>query len=1014
MIEITREQLRGLTGVQLRELVARLCEAELRARGAPASAVRWSGAHSAPDGGLDVECRVEDRPFQGDFVPRPRTGFQVKKPSMPPSKIAPEMSPKGRLRPVFSTLAADNGCYIIVSLADNPTGSTALKRQETMREQLEPMRSHGDLRTDFYGRSELANWLRQHPGVQLWVRDKLGIPLEGWKPLGRWTNTPLNDSDELICKPGVSISLLGRGATRLDIGQGIQAIRDLLRTSDRAVRIVGLSGVGKTRILQALFEGSVGADPLDRSLAIYADLGTNPIPTPSQVVARLKAEGQPAILVLDNCPADAHSLLAAEVSGAPRVRLITVEYDIREDKPEVTTVIRIDAEGIGIVEVLVSRRYPALGQRNARRIAEFSGGNARVALALANALEDNEDLSDFSDAQLFARLFHQRGTPDEHLLVAARTLALVYSYSVASDETGVDELATLAGLIGQTRQKLYAATHTLLERQLAQQRGYWRAILPPAVANRLAASGLDDIPTEELRNTLETLPNDRLLKSFGKRLGYPETDDEDSRRAIEFLDELDDLLRPARLPDQIRVYVCDVGHRQFSVLDECDDDPRSQEECSRKAASRAYDLGLAACRDLEAVEECSQELFTGETGFLADFGKGMASEYDEPRFLWDRLVGYLQITEGVPTHCAILCGALDGIHERDEALAKRILRESAANPALRPFIARLHLSVPVSCESIGTFLRALGFDDTPLDQFATLAWQRPPQALPEALIRDLFAEILQRPRGPTIVLTGMSRRIRQLEVGQLTFGSDLKRLGLIALTATLRNPSNPYNHADHRHLPDVLAFCLDEAEFPQEATQVLDAFLARMNGPYAIMAGLRAAAAILAEKMPFRFLDGVCLDPALEDHYRRRLFTEPRRGTSPLADVDEGTLIEWCRRGDFEERLTALSQAVHPFAPGNDGKGVVFSGQARAILHATQNPGVILGNFANSIRPNGWSGSLADIIAERCRPFEALRRDDRSHVRIAARNLLPRIKEWEHQERQDERDRARQRDQRFE
>ena len=1279
MFEITTEQLRGLTGVQLRELVARLCEAELRVRGAPASAVRWSGAHTAPDGGLDVECHIEDRQFQGDFVPRPRTGFQVKKPSMPPSKIAREMSPKGRLRPVFSTLAANTGCYIIVSLADNPAGNAAFIRQNAIREQLEPIRPLGDLRTDFYGCCELASWLRRHLGVQLWVRDKLGIPLEGWKPLGRWTNTPLNDSDELICKPGVSISLPGKGATRLDIGQGIQAIRDLLRTSDRAVRIVGLSGVGKTRIVQALFERSVGADPLDRSLAVYADLGTSPVPTPSQVVARLKAEGQPAILVLDNCPADAHSLLAAEVSDTPKVRLITIEYDIREDRPEVTTVIRIDAEGIGIVEVLVSRRYPALGQLNARSIAEFSGGNSRVALALANALEDNEDLSDFSHAQLFTRLFHQRGTPDEHLLVAARTLALVYSYSIAPDENGVDELATLAGLIGQTRQKLYAASHTLLERQLAQQRGHWRAILPPAVANRLAARGLDDIPIEELQNTLETLPNDRLLKSFGKRLGYlhlhrtaqrivrswlcqggllhavedltddrmqllvnvapaapeavlraiearvilagtdgffagtdarfqqiagllgaiaydadlferciallvslaiaqrreqphadvagrlcslfalfmsgteatpdtrervlrrylgssrdderrigsqmlevalkgsdgfsfamfdfgarprtfgyeprtaedhdqwfirfvslavesaadedaelsthareilanelellilesptlrpvlidaarslhnhrpwlegwravrsikhlgyPETDDEDSRRAIELLDELDDLLRPARLADQIRVYVCDMGHRQFSVLDECDDDPQSQEECSREAALRAFDLGLAACRDLEAVDECSQELFTGETGFLADFGKGMASGYDEPRLLWDRLVGYLQTAEDLPTHCTILCGALEGIHERDEALAKRILRESAENPALRPFIARLHLSVPASCASIGTFLRALRFDDTPLDQFATLAWQRPPHALPEALVRDLFAQILERPQGTTIVLTGLSRRIRRLEDGQLTFGSDLKRLGLIASTATLRDPSNRYNHADHRHLPDVLAFCLDDAELPQEATQVLEAFLARINARYAIMAGLRAAAAILVEKMPFRFLDGACLDPALEDHNRRRLFAEPRRGTSPLAGVNEGTLIEWCRRGDFEERLTALSQTVHPFSPEKDGKGVVFSGQARAILDAAQNPSVILGNFANSIRPNGWSGSLADVIAERCRPFEALLRDDRSHVRNAARDLLPRIKEWEHQERHSERDRARKRDQRFE
>ena len=83
-----------MSDVHLRELVARLCEAELRLAGAPVSAVRWAGAQTAPDGGLDVDCRVEDEGFCGDFVPRPRTGFQVKEPAMPPARIAKEISPK--------------------------------------------------------------------------------------------------------------------------------------------------------------------------------------------------------------------------------------------------------------------------------------------------------------------------------------------------------------------------------------------------------------------------------------------------------------------------------------------------------------------------------------------------------------------------------------------------------------------------------------------------------------------------------------------------------------------------------------------------------------------------------------------------------------------------------------------------------------------------------------------------------------------------------------------------------
>ena len=520
MFEITKDQLRQFGDVDLRELVARLCEAELLRAGAPASAIRWGGAHTARDGGLDVDCHIEEDGFSGDFVPRPRTGFQVKKPKMPPAEIAKEMSPKGQIRPALQELAASNGCYIIVSLDDDPSVQAAARRKKAMRLQIKDLSESGDLRTDFYGRAELANWLRQHLGVQLWARGVLGMPLDGWKSLDRWTSTPPGDADELICRPGVSIALPGRDADKLDIEHGIGEIRNLIRNSDKALRIVGLSGVGKTRIVQALFEGSVGDDPLDLSLAVYTDLGTDPNPTPSQMLARLGAEGHPAILVLDNCPADTHSLLAGGARATPNLRLITIEYDIREDRPEDTAVIRIEADRDEIVETLVLRRFPDLGHVNARKIAEFSGGNARLGLALADAVGEAGNLSGFSNAQLFDRLFYQRGVRDADLLTAARALALVYSFSVEVDEGGVDELATLAELVGLARLALYGAAQSLLERQLAQKRGRWRAVLPPAVSNRLAAQAIDYIPIGSLRDTFEQLHSGRLLNSFGKRLGY--------------------------------------------------------------------------------------------------------------------------------------------------------------------------------------------------------------------------------------------------------------------------------------------------------------------------------------------------------------------------------------------------------------------------------------------------------------------------------------------------------------
>lgn len=82
----------------LRELVARLSEAELFLQGLSPAAVTWGANQTAADGGLNV--RME---FSGDvtiavLIPRPLTGFQVKAREMPRATVLPEMSPGGSTR----------------------------------------------------------------------------------------------------------------------------------------------------------------------------------------------------------------------------------------------------------------------------------------------------------------------------------------------------------------------------------------------------------------------------------------------------------------------------------------------------------------------------------------------------------------------------------------------------------------------------------------------------------------------------------------------------------------------------------------------------------------------------------------------------------------------------------------------------------------------------------------------------------------------------------------------------
>lgn len=520
IFDIEKDDLLRLSDERLEELIARLAEAEVAALGYSPASVSWSGSIKAPDEGIDVHVQVDAPTLETGFLSRPATVLQSKKDSMPKSAISAEMLKDGNLNPTIANQAKAAGSYIVVSLADDCSPPMKRERLTAMQAAVACDPNKDKIHLDFFDRSKLAQWVRQHPSVLLWLKGKLGQGYSGWQPYGAWSNPPKGSPDALISAPGVTIHVPSESGQKFSIEDAIEPMRRLICTSKKAVRITGLSGVGKTRIVQSLFDETVGDDPLDRTVAVYVDTGQDPDPSASAMLDRLIAEGRRVVMILDNCPSDLHSALAAKVSAASGdVSLITVEYDIRDDKPQTTEVIHIEANGPEVAEELLMRRFPEIGQGNARRVAEFADGNSRVALAIAERVEQGESLAQLSDAELFDRLFQQRKGEDGDLREQAETLSLVYSFSVSNPEVGQNELEVLGSISGHSKTQLFRAAKKLADRHVVQKRAHWRAILPHAVANRLAGSALESIPVETLRSTFEAPGNSRLLMSFAHRLG---------------------------------------------------------------------------------------------------------------------------------------------------------------------------------------------------------------------------------------------------------------------------------------------------------------------------------------------------------------------------------------------------------------------------------------------------------------------------------------------------------------
>src|SRR4051812_23468094 len=58
VFSVRSEDIQSLTDVQARELIARLCKSELRAKSISTAAVSWGGDQRAKDGGVDVRVDV--------------------------------------------------------------------------------------------------------------------------------------------------------------------------------------------------------------------------------------------------------------------------------------------------------------------------------------------------------------------------------------------------------------------------------------------------------------------------------------------------------------------------------------------------------------------------------------------------------------------------------------------------------------------------------------------------------------------------------------------------------------------------------------------------------------------------------------------------------------------------------------------------------------------------------------------------------------------------------------------
>ena len=222
--------------------------------------------------------------------------FQCKTGDLGPTEFAEEMvKTNGSLKSKVQEVFDNKGTYIIFINIDYVQSQIDL-RIKNMREKLRELKLpySETAQIKIYSLSTIVSWVNNHISAAVFVLNKNGrsLPL-GLQTLDEWGN--IKEFKDFPFFPDVSRQSF------------IETIKSEINNPRQVIRLVGLSGLGKSRTVFEAFNGLSEYDSL-RSDIVYLDLKDGSENVPSYVANWIR-NGLSGILILDNCPLDIHKIV---------------------------------------------------------------------------------------------------------------------------------------------------------------------------------------------------------------------------------------------------------------------------------------------------------------------------------------------------------------------------------------------------------------------------------------------------------------------------------------------------------------------------------------------------------------------------------------------------------------------------------------------------------------------------------------------------------------------------------
>lgn len=289
----------------------------------------------------------------------------------------------------------------------------------------------------------------------------------------------------------------------------IEQLREHFLKPRSIARIVGLSGLGKTRLALEVFRppNNSTPDPVQRALTrkvVYVDAaavgGGASLPS---VLTEWRNFGQAAIVVVDDCDLEAHRKLVREVEHADsKLSLLTLDFET--GKPSGShPLIELAPASEDVIRGMLKQAYPGLRDPDISRIVDFAQGFPKMATLLAEArLAEEPTIGSLSDDVLLKRLLWGRAPSNADAYKVISACSLFERVGFRDDRTG-DRDYLAEKICNLDADSFHAHAIQFMKQGILEQRGRFIRVKPRPLAIRLAADWWQSVLPAKAKGLIE-------------------------------------------------------------------------------------------------------------------------------------------------------------------------------------------------------------------------------------------------------------------------------------------------------------------------------------------------------------------------------------------------------------------------------------------------------------------------------------------------------------------------------